>query len=411
MARSQDIPEFGNLAGLKVVVSAVSTAGPFVGNLMAENGADVVLLEPPKGIDPLRWSCGGWGVENERRNMRSIVLDVTQPEGRDIFLKLIAKADAFVEASRGGQWDSWGYSDETLWECNAKLIIAHMSGYGQFGDPDYVKRPGYDHTIQGFSGMMELNGFPDRDPILAQRFPTDYYNALFAYGSILAAYIKAQKTGAGESIDLAQYEASVRCQGPLYSQYLMEGKQEPRQGSENPNKAGVGYYTCKDGGGMYTIFINEGVMKRLIPFLGLEYGSELFPEGMTAVSRNTEAADIFEKAIRDYLASKTAMEAEAELLSHGFPCCRVLGYAEMEADPHYRARETFIEWENVRGETIKGIHPFPRFKNNPARIWRGAPTIGMDTEDVLADIGIADEALVRDLYEKKIIQKKDILRG
>ena len=105
MAKHADIPEFGNLQGVKVVVSAVSTAGPFAGELFAENGADVIWLEPPRGIDPYRWTQDGWGVQNERRNMRNLMLDVVSPEGHDVFLKLVETADIFIEASRGGQWE------------------------------------------------------------------------------------------------------------------------------------------------------------------------------------------------------------------------------------------------------------------------------------------------------------------
>ena len=142
MAKHADIPEFGNLQGVKVVVSAVSTAGPFAGELFAENGADVIWLEPPRGIDPYRWTQDGWGVQNERRNMRNLMLDVVSPEGHDVFLKLVETADIFIEASRGGQWEKWDYTDELLWEHNPKLVIGHMSGYGLTGDPAYVSLPG-----------------------------------------------------------------------------------------------------------------------------------------------------------------------------------------------------------------------------------------------------------------------------
>lgn len=411
MARAQDIPSFGCLSGLKAVVSAVSTAGPFVGNLLAENGADVIWLEPPKGIDPLRWANGGWGIENERRNIRTISLDVTQDEGRDIFIKIIADADFFIESSRGGQWDAWGYSDEQLWSVNEKLIIAHLSGYGEFGVEDYVKRPGYDHTIQAYSGMLELQGYPNMDPPLASKFPTDYYNALFAYGSILAAYINVQKTGKGESIECAQFEASLRCQSPLVGLYLMEGEQQVPLGPFDNTTAGVGYYRCKDGKGIYAIIIGAGVLKKAIPLMGLEYGSELFPAGIPKIALGTEAAEVFDAAVKAFFAERTAADAEKELLDKSIPCSRSLTYADIESDPHVKARNTFIEWENVRGETVTGLTPFPRFKNNPAVIWRGCPTIGMDNEDILADIGITDERYIEDLYEKHVVQKKDIIRG
>lgn len=211
MTKYEDVPQFGNLKGMKVVVSAVSTAGPFAGELFAENGADVIWLESPKGIDPYRWTQDGWGVQNERRNMRNLMLDVVSPAGHEVFLKLIETADIFIEASRGNQWERWGYSDQLLWEHNPRLVIGHLSGYGLTGDPDYVSLPGYDFTVGAFSGLMYLNGYKDGPPYMIQKFVTDYYAGLFAYGSALAAYVNACKTGKGDSFDLAQYEAAVRC--------------------------------------------------------------------------------------------------------------------------------------------------------------------------------------------------------
>lgn len=98
MTKYEDVPQFGNLKGMKVVVSAVSTAGPFAGELFAENGADVIWLESPKGIDPYRWTQDGWGVQNERRNMRNLMLDVVSPAGHEVFLKLIETADIFIRS-------------------------------------------------------------------------------------------------------------------------------------------------------------------------------------------------------------------------------------------------------------------------------------------------------------------------
>ena len=260
MAKHEDIPAFGNLAGVRVVISGVSTAAPFAGEMFADNGADVIWLEPPKGIDPYRWTQDGWGAQNEHRNMRNLMLDVVSEEGHEIFLKVIETADIFIEASRGGQWAKWGYTDELLWEHNPKLVIGHMSGYGQTGDPDYVKLPGYDFTVCAFSGLMYLNGYKDGPPYMIQKFVTDYYAGLFAYGSALAAYVNALKTGKGESFDLAQYEAAVRCQAGLFGKWFEKRIQEERgAGAPRDNiSAGSGYYECMDGEGVYLVPLNFG---------------------------------------------------------------------------------------------------------------------------------------------------------
>ncbi|MDR0434063.1 MAG: CoA transferase [Gracilibacteraceae bacterium] len=408
--KAKDIPNFGLLPGLKVVGSVVSTAGGFTMKLFAESGANAIWIESPFGQDPMRFSGGGWGIENERRNIRNISLNVPTPEGKEIFKNLLKDADIFVEASRGGQWSDWGLNDEVLWEVNPKLVIVHMSGYGQSGDPNYIKRPGFDHTIQAYCGLLEINGYPEQDPCLAVKFPTDYYSGLYAYGCSLAGYINAQKTNRGESIDLAQYEVGLSCQAGLPGNWLNAGKQEPRDGSKRHDTAGVGYYVCKDGAGVYTILIGLNVMKRLFPLIGLEYGQPPFPDGVTRVLRKDKAAaELYERKVTEYFLSKTALEAETELSAQGIPCARSMNYAMMETDPHYIARKSIIEWETVKGEKIRGIAPIPRYKNNPTVIFRGCPSVGMDNDDILAEVGYNQEQ-IKEFYEKKIIKQSDIVR-
>jgi len=405
-----DIPKFGNLSGLKVVASVVSTAGGFTAKLFAEHGADVIWVESPFGQDPMRFSAGGWGIENERRNIRALSLNVPTDEGKELMLKLLAKTDIFIEASRGCQWADWGLTDEAMWEVNPKLVIGHLSGYGQWGVQEYVKRPGFDHTLQAFSGMLELNGYPDRDPCLAVKFPTDYYAGFYTFGCTQAAYINALKTGKGESIDLAQFELGASCQAGLPGQWLNAGFQEPREGSRRYDTAGVGYYKCKDGAGVYTILIGLGVLKKAIPFLGLEYGGDLFPEGITRILRQDQQQnDVFEEALQKYFDTHTALEAETELSGMGCSCSRSMTYKMMEEDAHYKAREVFVEWENVHGEKIRGVAPLPRYKNNPALIWRGCPSIGMDNDDILEEVGYTPEQVAA-LYEKKILKQSDTVR-
>jgi L-carnitine CoA-transferase len=258
--------------------------------------------------------------------------------------------------------------------------------------------------------MLELNGYPDRDPCLAVKFPTDYYSGLYAFGCTLACYINASKTGKGESIDFAQYEIGVSCQAALPGMWLNNRNQEPREGSQRYDTAGVGYYTCKDGQGVYTILLGLGVLKKLLPFIGIEYGSELFPAGITRVLRkDKEQNDAYEAALEAYFSSKTALEAETELSDLGVACCRSMNYEMMENDPHYIARETFIEWESVKGEKIRGVAPIPRYKNNPAVIWRGCPSVGMDNEDILEEAGYSAEQIA-EFYEKKVLHHSDVVR-
>ena len=405
MARRSDIPIFGHLQGVKVLCSAVSTAGPFVGSLYAANGADVIWMESPYGLDAVRWSNNGWAIEAERKNMRSISLDIRKSAGAELFEKMIADVDVFIEASRGGQWTKWGYPDEKLWALNPKLIIAHMSGFGQTGLPEYVERPAYDHIMQAYSGMMAVN---DRDPIKAERLVTDYLNALMAYGSTLAAYVGAQRSGKGESIDLAQYETAIACQGDYPALWLNEQRQPPRNGSAHPAVSGSGCYTCADGKNVFILIMGEPTLRRFCPVLGMDYDRDFAPHTTTIKKADPKGAE-FEKRLTAYVAERDSVTLEQEFIKMNIPCSRVMTYEMMENDPHMIARETFTEWEDIYGNKVKGHNFFPQFKNEPNQMWRPAPKIGMDSADVCRDYGFTEEQ-IRQMLDDGVIVEKDMVR-
>lgn len=401
MAKRSDVPEFGPLSGIKMVHSSISFAGPFCAQMYAELGADVIWIESTLAYDTARVT--GWPCEQDRRNQRTISLNIPAPEGKEVFLKLIKEVDVFLEASRGGQYEKWGLSDEVLWKQNPALVIIHVSGFGQYGVPEYVSRASFDPVAQAFGCLMHTNGYPDRPPIPAFPVVADYFTALFAWGSSLAALHKARETGQGESIDVAQYEAIMRIQTRAM-EYASGGLVYPRDGNRSNKVAGYGNYRCKDGEEVCMIWLGTGVLKGGLPVLGLEYGSELFPEKTNQILLKSLAGELLDKKIQEFCDTHTAAEVEEMLASHGVPCSRVMTYATAVNHPHYLAREVFLEWNKVNGEPIKGVNIFPKLKNKPGQVWRGAPTVGMDNEDILTDLGLSEAEIVH-LYDNKIIRK------
>ena len=160
MAKKTDIPNFGPLNGVRVVHCSQSLAGPFAASLMADLGADVIWVESAVGQDVSR-IAPGMAAQLDRRNMRTIKLNVNTPAGKEVLLRLVREADIFLEASKPGQYKKWGLTDEVLWQANPKLVIAHVSGFGQTGDPAYVSRPSFDPIGQAFSGFAAVNGMPE----------------------------------------------------------------------------------------------------------------------------------------------------------------------------------------------------------------------------------------------------------
>ena len=153
-------PEFGLLSGLRVIMIGLSVAAPFAGELYAEHGADVIWIENPKAVDSARVARKGGSWQQDRRNMRSLTMNYRSEKGKEAFLRLISTTDVLIEASVGGSFDRAGLSDEVLWQANPGLIIAHISGFGQTGSPEYVKRASYDPIAQAFGCAVVAADLP-----------------------------------------------------------------------------------------------------------------------------------------------------------------------------------------------------------------------------------------------------------
>jgi len=402
MNKSMNIPAFGNLEGLKVVYSAVEIAGPQSAQLMAEWGADVTWIENTFNGDSMRDTT--YVKELERRNQRSLSLNIFSEEGREVFLKLIETADIFIESSKGPVYEKRGLTDEVLWEHNKSLVIVHVSGYGQYGVEDRVNRAAYDQTAQAFSGYLSQNGAQDQ-PMIAAPYTGDYMTALMVVGSSLAALYKAQKTGVGESIDVAMYEVMLRLGAYYMMDYLNDGITYPRAGARHQNLCGIGVYKCKDGYLSLCLYgdkQNKAILDRI--GLGYLWGTEEYPEGTTALWLNGPKADLIQEKIEEYLLTQPVDEVEKDFSNCKIAANKMLTFEELPNHPHYLEREAFIEWETMEGKKCKGPNIFPKFKKNPGQVWRPMPTLGMDTEDILSDIGYSAER-IQDLNDKGIIKK------
>ena len=310
--KTNELPKFGPLQGVRVVHMTSAIAGPFANTILADLGADVIGIENPSGRDPSRpfAHMRGMGQELDRRNSRALCLDVVSPEGRKAFYELLKTTDILMEAYRGGQLQKWGMSDEELWKVNPKLVITHISGYGQTGLPEYVNRASFDGIGQAFSGFMSMNGFPDRDPVLAFPQVSDYYSGFMADVASLAALHRAQITGKGESIDVSQVEAMIRCTGFYIMRLMNEGIAPTREGSHSTTSAGYGCYKCGDGESVYFLILGPKNVKNCLEMLGLEYGGEMFPKTLPWITTTYKYADVFEKALNDFCMSHTSYEVE-----------------------------------------------------------------------------------------------------
>lgn len=413
--KSEEIPKFGNLQTLKVLNAASVIAGPFVCELFAEQGADVIELESTVAPDMYRMYGDAWSVD--RRNQRMMTLNIPTPEGKEILLNMVKWADVLVESSKGGTWEKWGITDEVLWEANPALVILHISGFGNYGDPAYVKKASFDPIGQSFSGYATINGFPDLPPYSIKPFTGDFFTALMGAWATLAAVIRARETGEGESIDCAQFEALVRVQGATLSDGINHGLQPPRLGNYDLVGACKGAQQCKDG--FYWIAVGgAGPVKKLVEMLGLGEDPDFQPLGSyPSITRapGTKSLDEplpsravkFNAALEAWCLEHTVEEVDAVMTEKGIPGSKIMTYQQMLDDPHYKAREVFVDcYDEITETNVKQVNMIPRFKKHPGQIVRGGAKYDADTRDVLAEFGYSAEQ-IDELYSKGILKAGD----
>ena len=384
------LPEqFGSLQGVRILSTGTIIAQPFAADLAAAMGAEVIQIERP-GTGDAVWRnlefpisgndsysiAAGW-VQHRRNTMHS-TLDLGTTKGREIFLRLIPLVDIWMESSIPGTYDEWGLDDETILKINPSIVITHVSGYGQDGHPDYLDRASYDFIGQGFGGMMNLIGFPDPDPpVRAVPWTGDFVTALFCLWSSLSGYIYAQRTGKGQVIDLAQFEAVHQILAGTMVAYYELGLDRQRSG----NKAGLlqpyDCYQVKDG------WVNIAAIgprfNNLCVLLDLDPTDEKWHKAADEVE-SPEGIE-FDAILRGWLEERTVQEVVDTLNAAKIACCTIMTPKDMAEDPQYQMRNVHVEWEDIGlGRKVKGTGITPKFSLTPGKIWRGSVPVGYDNE-------------------------------
>ncbi|WP_270974757.1 L-carnitine CoA-transferase [Trueperella sp.] len=386
-------PSFGVLDDVKVLYSAVEIAAPSAAEIMAEWGADVTWMENVRTGDSVRDTK--WVKEMERRNQRSISIHPFSDEGKEIIARLIKDVDIFIESSKGPAWARKGITDEWLWEINPKLVIVHVSGFGQWGDERKVNAAAYDLTVAAYAGLVAQNGTPEL-PTNLHPYTADYINSLMVVSSALAALHKAQITGQGESIDLAMYETALRVGTYYMMDYLNDGVKYPRPGARHQNLCAIGIYECEDGFlGLCCYGVDQN--KYLLETIGLGdlWGTEDYPEDTSALWLNGPKADLIQDRLTEYLKTQKRYDVERDFTAHRIAAQVVMEFEDILAEDHVAARENFIEWDNADGVKVRGLNTVPKFARNPGGFWRPMPPLGGDTRDILERAGFSEEDIER----------------
>ena len=381
----------GPLAGLKVLEMGQLIAGPFAAKTLADFGADVIKIEPPGAGDPLRkWrllkdgTSVWWQVQS--RNKRSIALDLKDRDAQEIVRRLAAESDVLIENFRPLALEGWGLSPDTLLAANPRLIVLRVSGYGQTGP--YRDRPGFGVVAEAMGGLRHLTAEPGRVPVRVGISIGDTLAALHGVIGILMALHERERSGCGQVIDVALYEAVFNCMESLLPEYSAFDAVRGPAGSALPGIAPSNAYRCQDDG--YALIAGNGdsIFRRLMAVIERP---ELAADPALAdnAGRVARVAEL-DEAIGAWTARRGVAEVLAALDEASVPAGRIYSVADIAADPHYRAREMLQSIHMADGSVLTVPGVVPKLSRTPGGHRRNAPDIGQDTDAVLREIGLTD---------------------
>lgn len=393
----------GPLQGCRVIELGSTVAGPFCARLLADFGADVIKVEQKEG-DAVR-SMGK--IKNGRslfgasilRNKRIVSIDLRLPKGRALAKRLCEKADIVIENFRPGTLERWGLGYEALSAVNPGLILVRISGYGQ--DGPYSQRPGYGVVCEAFSGIRELTGDPDRPPARVAVSMTDYITGLYGAFGATMAMLDRHRTGQGQVIDAALYEAAFSFMEPHIPAFQQLGLIARRTGPRLPDHTPNSLYTSSEGRYIHITAGSQPVFKRLVQAMGQP---ELLedPRFSTPVARSKHEDDM------DALVGAWTRSLPLEILEHlldgaGVPASRIFDMQDIFSDPHYRARNMLVEPEDRVLGPVAMANVVPRLSRTPGVVRWPGHDVGQDTLDVLVqELGLNAEQ-IQELADEQVI--------
>lgn len=391
------------LDGLKVLEMGTLIAGPFCGRLLAEFGAEVIKIETPVEGDPLRkWRKLHEGTSlwwyAQARNKKSVTVNLREKEGQEIVGKLARDADIIVENFRPGTLEKWNLGFDALAKINPKLIMVRLSGFGQTGP--YKDRVGFGAIGESMGGIRYLTGYPDRAPVRVGISLGDSLAAMYGAMGALMALHHRHKTGIGQMVDVALYEAVFSLMESMLPEFGMGGFVRERTGSSLPGIVPSNTYLCSDGQYVVIGANGDSIFKRMMTAIGR---SDLANDpGVADNAGRTVRTEELDSAIGAWTGANTLTDVLAVLGKADVPSGRIYSIADIAADMQYQARD-MIEKHKLGDNKdlwLPGI--VPKLSATPGGTkWIG-PKLGAHTAEVLSEIGY-DTSAQDDLKKRGII--------
>ncbi|HEX3090031.1 MAG TPA: CoA transferase [Ilumatobacteraceae bacterium] len=394
----------GPLAGVRVLELGSFIAGPFAGQLLGDYGADVVKIEPPDTGDPMR----RWGITKDgdslwwpgiARNKRSVVIDLRDPRGRAVIPQLAKQCDILLENFRPGRLSEWGLDYARLSADNPRLVLVHISGFGQTGPR--ATDAGFGSIGEAMGGIRHTTGHPDRPPTRSGISLGDALASVFAVVGAVTALFEAQRSGRGQEVDVAIYEAVAALMESTMADYELGGVTRGRSGSVLPGVAPSNIYPTADGGSVLIAGNADSVFKRLCLAMG---APELTSDERFATH---EARGVNMHVLDDLIGAWTATLPTAEALEvlerHGVPAGQIYTAPDMLTDPHYLARGMVQRVVSTQGWDVPMPGVVPQFSRTAGAIRHPGRALGADTIEVLRAVAGLDEQALLELDEAGLI--------
>ena len=401
---SVDAFKNGPLSDLRVLELGTLLAGPFCGQLLGDMGAEVIKIEPPGQGDPMRaWGRQAAGEPSlwwpvVGRNKKAVTLDMRQPEGQALFKEMVKHTDFVLENFRPGTMEKWHCGWEELRKINPRLIMIRVSGYGQTGP--YSHRAGFGAIGEAMGGLRYVVGDPSTPPSRMGISIGDELAATFACLGALSALHYREKTGEGQIVDSALYEAVLIMMESLITEYDKTGYIRERTGAILPNVAPSNVYPTSDG--LVLIAANQDtVFGRLCEAMGQpELAKDARYVNHQARGSNQKQLDGLVGHWTGGLPTKTVLEL---MDKHGVPAGLIYRAPDMLEDPHFQAREAIVETDHPHFGKLKMQNVAPKLSKTPGGIRSAAPEMGQHNDEVYRGLLGVDEERFAALQAGKVI--------
>lgn len=396
-----------NLSDLRVLDFGRVMAGPYLGQIFADLGAEVIKIEQPgKGADERNFSPFGKGQSGYfmlvNRGKKSITLDLKNPDAKDIVLKLVRISDIVIENFKPGVMKSLGLDYEKLREVNPQIIMCSISTFGQTGP--YAQKAGYDIVAQAMSGIMWMTGDPDRPPMRSGSTIGDYNASTHAFGAIMAALHYKERSGIGQHVDIALRDCLTAILETAIPRYTMTDGEDQlmRTGSHHETMAPYGIFKAANDKYVAIGALNPSLWERLCQAIGRPdlVSNPDFADSVVRGKNLPQVISIIEGWLKSY---EDVKEPLAILEKNGIPAGPVLDIEGLFDDPQLKLRELFVEvTDPIFGKVVLTGTPM-KFSETDSVTTNPPPMLGEHTEEVLTKLLGYTQSDISDLHEKKAI--------